>query len=108
MFGLSSDLTERLARERPVVVMGRGHSGTRVLAWALEALGICMGTLEEKPGVPPSAGHLEGLRRLAAARGARVVVTAPFSFIGPDLVSDRILRCGLRTRLRAASARSPA
>lgn len=38
----------RLALERPVVVMGRGHSGTRVLAWALEALGVRLGTLPDK------------------------------------------------------------
>lgn len=28
--------------------MGRGHSGTRVMAWALDALGIRMGTLKAK------------------------------------------------------------
>ena len=48
MFGIPNDVKERLAAERPVVVMGRGHSGTRVLAWALEQLGVRMGTLEEK------------------------------------------------------------
>ena len=48
MFGFSNDLAERLAEERPVVVMGRGHSGTRIMAWALEALGLSMGTLKNK------------------------------------------------------------
>jgi hypothetical protein len=45
---MTDRLLARLAAERPVVVMGRGHSGTRVLAWALEALGIRMGTLPDK------------------------------------------------------------
>ncbi|MCB9881992.1 MAG: sulfotransferase [Planctomycetes bacterium] len=48
MWTRDRDLQEALRRERPVVVMGRGHSGTRVLAWALEALGVAMGTLPEK------------------------------------------------------------
>lgn len=48
MFGFPGDLADKLAHERPVVVMGRGHSGTRVLAWALDALGLRMGTLPEK------------------------------------------------------------
>lgn len=37
---------ERLAQESPVVVMGRGKSGTRLLAWALQMLGIAMGATE--------------------------------------------------------------
>lgn len=40
---------ERLARTEPVVVMSRGHSGTRVLSWALDALGIQMGTKHHEP-----------------------------------------------------------
>ena len=35
-----------LAAESPVVVMGRGKSGTRLLAWALQLLGIAMGATE--------------------------------------------------------------
>ena len=49
MFGLDQKTLARLHRQRPVVVMGRGHSGTRIMAWALAALGIRMGTLEAKP-----------------------------------------------------------
>ena len=47
----------RLAEERPVVVMGRGHSGTRVLAWALQKLGIRMGATEDVP-----TGDVQDLR----------------------------------------------
>jgi len=49
MFRAANEIALRLAEERPVVVMGRGHSGTRVMAWALEALGIRMGALAAKP-----------------------------------------------------------
>jgi hypothetical protein len=38
-----SQLSQRLAEQSPVVVMARGHSGTRVLSHALEALGFCLG-----------------------------------------------------------------
>jgi len=38
----------QLHAEQPVVIMGRGHSGTRIMAWALVALKLRMGTLEEK------------------------------------------------------------
>lgn len=78
MFGLSSDLTERLARERPVVVMGRGHSGTRVLAWALEALGICMGTLEEKPtGDAQDRRFTRRIKRIAMRHVSRPATGEP-------------------------------
>ena len=35
-------------------------------------------TIEEKPGIPPSPGHLSELEGIAKARGVRVVVSAPF------------------------------
>ncbi|MEK9500511.1 sulfotransferase family protein [Gaopeijia maritima] len=46
---LSQSDADELARTEPVVVMSRGHSGTRVLSWALAALGIHMGTLRSEP-----------------------------------------------------------
>jgi hypothetical protein len=49
MFNSSRQRAIRLAKESPLVVMGRGHSGTRVLAWALQKLGIQMGATEEVP-----------------------------------------------------------
>ncbi|MEK6248873.1 MAG: sulfotransferase [Planctomycetales bacterium] len=45
----SEKVDQRLAAESPVVVMARGHSGTRVLAWALQKLGIRMGASEQVP-----------------------------------------------------------
>lgn len=35
-------------------------------------------TIEEKPGIPPSPGHLETLQRIATAQGTRVVAFSPF------------------------------
>lgn len=43
------DYASQLREERPIVVMGRGHSGTRVLGWALDKLGLHMGTTDENP-----------------------------------------------------------
>lgn len=33
----------------PIVIMTRGHSGSRVLAWALQRLGVALGAIDEKP-----------------------------------------------------------
>jgi zinc/manganese transport system substrate-binding protein len=38
----------------------------------------CAGTIEEKPGIPPSPGHLEQLAKTGKAVGVQVVVCAPF------------------------------
>lgn len=40
-------VAEKLSQERPIVLMGRGHSGTRVLAWICAHLGIRLGTAED-------------------------------------------------------------
>jgi len=48
MFGFEKNSLLRLHQEKPIVVMGRGHSGTRIMAWALVALGIQMGTVKTK------------------------------------------------------------
>ncbi len=34
--------------DSPIIIMGRGHSGTRVIAWACHHLGINLGLTEEK------------------------------------------------------------
>ncbi len=49
MFASSRQRAIQLAKESPVVVMARGHSGTRVLAWAIEKLGIRMGATRDVP-----------------------------------------------------------
>jgi hypothetical protein len=52
LFGLNSRADRErqaalLAGQTPVVLMGRGHSGTRVLAWICTHLGIALGTSED-------------------------------------------------------------
>ncbi len=71
-------LAERLSRERPVIVMGRGHSGTRVLAWALEALGIRMGTRTAKPtGDVQDRRFTRRIKRIAERYVARPALESP-------------------------------
>jgi len=71
-------LAERLATERPVVVMGRGHSGTRVLAWALEALGVRMGTRTAKPtGDLQDRRFTRRIKRIAKRYVPRPALGAP-------------------------------
>ncbi len=75
---MTANLLARLAAERPVVVMGRGHSGTRVLAWALEAAGIRLGTLPEKPTGDTQDRRFTGtIKRIAASELARPALAAP-------------------------------
>jgi hypothetical protein len=50
---------ETLAGEQPVVIMGRGKSGTRLLAWACQMLGLAMGATERL-----KTGDLDDLRFL--------------------------------------------
>jgi ABC-type Zn uptake system ZnuABC Zn-binding protein ZnuA len=41
------------------------------------------GTIESKPGVPPTARHLDGLKKLAKARGVKVVLYETFQPAAP-------------------------
>ncbi|MEQ9569899.1 MAG: sulfotransferase [Longimicrobiales bacterium] len=76
-FGRPRDVARRLAETEPVVVMSRGHSGTRVLAWALDALGVRMGTLAHEPAGDCQDRRFTGtIKRIAMAR-VSVPVTAP-------------------------------
>ena len=78
MFELRRARRIALEAERPVVVMGRGHSGTRVLAWALEALGVSMGTLETKPtGDVQDRRFTRAIKRLAERGLARPALAEP-------------------------------
>jgi zinc/manganese transport system substrate-binding protein len=44
-----------------------------------EVFGVnVMGSVEEKPGIAPSAAHLEQLQKLARAEGIRLIVIAPY------------------------------
>jgi len=44
-----------------------------------EVFGInILGSIEEKPGIAPSAAHLEALRKIATTEGVRLIVAAPY------------------------------
>jgi zinc/manganese transport system substrate-binding protein len=50
-----------------------------------------VGTIETKPGIPPSPGHLDLLERTAKATGARLVISAPFyPFSRSEGLAERI------------------
>ena len=64
-----------LAAMRPVVLLGRGHSGTRVLAWMCVHLGVTLGT---------SGPHIEGdpddvafTNKIKALAARNIDVTSP-------------------------------
>ena len=44
----SSARSQALRTESPVVIMTRGHSGSRVLGWAIQALGVDLGAIATK------------------------------------------------------------
>lgn len=51
----------------------------QVWTYFAHAFGLeVVGTIEEKPGIPPSPAHLEALEQAARSAGARVVTCAPF------------------------------
>jgi len=53
-------------QDRPVVLMGRGHSGTRVLAYAVRALGVDLGFTESMDkGDPEDDRFRKGIGSLA-------------------------------------------
>src|SRR6266540_3278483 len=43
-----SERAKMLSEQCPVVLLGRGHSGTRVLAWACSKLGLQLGFGEDR------------------------------------------------------------
>lgn len=75
---VSSAAAEQLARAEPVVVMSRGHSGTRVLSWALSALGIQMGSRRDEPAGDCQDRHLTGtIKKIAIGRLATRSIRTP-------------------------------
>ncbi|GIX46476.1 MAG: hypothetical protein KatS3mg131_0687 [Candidatus Tectimicrobiota bacterium] len=66
-----------LAQQRPVVIMGRGHSGTRVLASLCTQLGVQLGTAPHLPaGDPADRAFTRHLKALAYRHLGTPVVTA--------------------------------
>lgn len=60
---------ERLRDESPVVIMTRGHSGSRVLAWALQHAGVALGAIpEKKTGDIQDRRFTRRIKRIAIAR----------------------------------------
>lgn len=58
--------------------MGRGHSGTRVLAWALRALGVAMGTVDAKPtGDVQDRRFTRAIKRIAVGALGRPPLAPP-------------------------------
>src|SRR5438105_162968 len=45
----SCGVSQEVAIEHPVIIMGRGKSGTRLLAWACTALGVATGATQRRP-----------------------------------------------------------
>jgi hypothetical protein len=62
----AAEIRDMLAAEEPVVLMGRGHSGTRVLAYAVQALGVNLGFTDRMAsGDPEDKRFRRGLAKLA-------------------------------------------
>jgi hypothetical protein len=62
----AAEMREYLAAQEPVVLMGRGHSGTRVLAYAVQALGVNLGFTDRMAsGDPEDTRFRRGLAKLA-------------------------------------------
>ena len=57
---------EQLARHEPLVILSRGHSGTRVLTWMCAHLGFHLGTHESNPTGDADKQFTNRLKKLAA------------------------------------------
>ena len=62
----ASEIRDFLASQEPIVLMGRGHSGTRVLAYAVQALGVNLGFTDRMAsGDPEDKTFRRGLAKLS-------------------------------------------
>jgi len=57
--------SETLARHEPLVVISRGHSGTRVLTWMCAHLGFQLGTSEKKRSADTDKKFTNCIKKLA-------------------------------------------
>jgi ABC-type Zn uptake system ZnuABC Zn-binding protein ZnuA len=83
-------VTELLLGERGLVERFKPFKGAAVVSYhddmpyLAARLGLdVVGTIEPKPGVPPTARHLKELKELAKARGVRVVLYRTFQPAAP-------------------------
>jgi hypothetical protein len=72
---------EELGRLEPCVVMGRGHSGTRVVAWMCVHLGLEMGTDAHVPSGDPADRSFKHHMRVVATRSLDVTSAAATRFL---------------------------
>jgi len=84
LFGNNAARSASLAAMRPVVLLGRGHSGTRVLAWMCVHLGVKLGT---------SSPHMEGdPDDVAFTNKIKALAAHNLDVNSPDQVRDSALR----------------
>jgi len=67
----------RLARMEPCLIMGRGHSGTRVIAWMCHHLGVSLGTDPSVPSGDPADRSFKHHQRVVATRAVARSVARP-------------------------------
>jgi len=83
LLGSNASRSATLAAMSPVVLMGRGHSGTRVLAWMCVHLGVTLGTSGPHiEGDPDDVRFTNKIKRLAARN---LDVTSPARVREPAL-----------------------
>ncbi|MGH9383604.1 MAG: sulfotransferase family protein [Vicinamibacterales bacterium] len=69
---LASAQVRELCRLQPCVVMGRGHSGTRLVAWICHHLGVQMGVDAVRPSGDPIDRSFQHHLRIVATRSLDV------------------------------------
>ena len=74
--GSSESRAEHLAALRPVVLMGRGHSGTRVLAWMCAHLGLQLGS--SAPHVTGDPDDVKFTDRIKGIAARNLDITSPY------------------------------
>jgi len=97
---LASREQDRLAKLDPIVVMGRGHSGTRVLAWMVHHLGVDLGLHDDQtPSGDPADRSLRHHLRIVAERSVGHGATE-----APDFLATNRFQRALRGHLRRRGA----
>ena len=85
-------LAALLARQKPVILMGRGHSGTRVLSWICTHLGVDLGTRDDL--ATGDVGDTRFSSEIVAIALRSVGITRPEQV--PPALADRFRRAVYR------------
>lgn len=72
LLALRPETVERLRQMEPCVVMGRGHSGTRLVAWMCHHLGLHMGVAAGVPSGDPVDRSFKHHMRVVATQSLEV------------------------------------